>query len=83
MVEGFGTVAVAKGESGGGEVVVGEVETHAGSGGDAEDFVEILKRAAGEQGERQVLELPRPAEEVDGLVEVVGGFVGVWGVGSA
>jgi hypothetical protein len=74
MLAGLGAVAVEEGEAGGGEVVVGEVESHAGTGGDAEDFGEVLGRATGEEGERKIVELARAAEEVDGLVEMVSGF---------
>ena len=61
MLAGLDAVAVAEGEAGGGEVVVGEVESHAGARGDAEDFVEVLGRAAGEEGERQIVDCPGAA----------------------
>jgi len=51
-MRGFGFLDVvlaggAGGSAGHGEVVVGEVELHAGAGGDAVDFGEVLVRAAG------------------------------------
>src|SRR5271157_1475867 len=76
--EGFGFGEVAAGE-----VVVREVEAHAGAGGDAEGFFEIVGRAACEEAEGKVVESSRAAEEVDGLVEVVRGFGGAGGVGTA
>jgi hypothetical protein len=59
MRVGFGAVAVAEGEAGGGEVVVGEVEPHAGASGDAEDFFEVVGRAAGEEAEGKIAEISR------------------------
>ena len=49
--QGFGFEEVIAGfvVAGHGEVVVGEVKTHAGSCGDAEDFVEVVRGAAGEE----------------------------------
>ena len=67
-------VAVGGGEAGGDEVVVGEVEPHPGAGTDAEDFVEVVGRAAREEAEGKVVECPRPAEEVDRFVEVLNRF---------
>lgn len=64
---GFGEVAL-------GEVVIGEIEAHAGAGGDAEGFVKVVGRAAGEEGSGKVVECSCAAEEVDGLVEVVHGL---------
>src|ERR1039458_4146299 len=76
MVTGFVDQASGLREVPAGEVVVGEVKPHTGPGGDAEYLVEIMIRAASEEPARQVVERPRAAEEVDGLVEVVGGFGG-------
>ena len=50
MVTGFVDEALGLGEIALGKVVVGEVEAHAGAGGDAEDLVEVSGRAAGEEG---------------------------------
>ena len=74
VVAGFIDQRFGFGEIADGEMVVGEVELHAGAGGDAKDFVEIAGRAAGEEGARKVVECPRTAEEVDGLFEVMSGF---------
>ena len=54
---GFGEVAF-------GEVVVSEVEAHAGAGSYAEDFFEIVRRGPGQE-----LELSGAAEEFNGWVE--------------
>ena len=66
-----------------GEMVIGEVETHAGAGGDAEDIVEVAGRAAGEEGAGKVVDLARAAEEIDSLVEMMSGFGGAGGVAAA
>ena len=47
----LGAIASGEGKAGGGKVVVGEVEAHARAGGYAKDFVEVVWRAAGEEGE--------------------------------
>src|SRR5262245_22645632 len=82
---GAGCTVVARRESiaCGDEVIVGEVKAHAGAGGDAKGFVEIVGSAAGEEGERELLEVSAPAEVLDGLVEVVNGLPRVNGVGAA
>ena len=49
MLAGLGALADGEGAAGHGEVVVGEMEPHAGAGGDAEDFVEVVGRAASEE----------------------------------
>src|SRR5205807_2506866 len=72
-----------EGEACGGEVVVGEVEAHAGAGGDAEDFVEVMGRAAGEERAGEMVKGSGAAEVVDGMVEVARGFGGAGGVGTA
>jgi hypothetical protein len=66
-----------------GEVIIGEVKTHAGSGGDFADFFEIVIGAASEESAGKVVEGPGTAEELDGLVEVIGGFGGVSRAGTA
>ena len=67
---GFGLVAVGEVERGLFQVVVGEVEAHAGTGGDFVHFVEVVLGAAGEEAEREEFELSGAAEAVDGGGEV-------------
>ena len=83
VVAGFVDEAFGFGEIAFGEVVVGEEEAHAGTGGDAEHFFEIVVGAAGEKGEGQIEELPCPSEEFDGLVEVTNRFGGAGWMGPA
>src|ERR1017187_9264146 len=83
VVAGFLDQAFGLCEIAAGEVVVGQVEPHAGAGGDAEGFFEVVRRAAGEEGAGEIVELSSTANEVDGLVEVVSGFGGAGGVGAA
>ena len=83
MRAGLVAIASGEGEAGGGEVVVGEVKPQAGARRDAEDFVEIVGRAPGEEGEWKAVKVACASEEVDGVVEVVDGFGGAGGVGTA
>jgi len=83
MLAGLDAVAGGEGAAGHGEVVVGEEEPHAGAGGDAEDFFEVVGHASGEETARKFVELSRLAEEVDGLVEVVSRFGRAGGMGAA
>jgi hypothetical protein len=46
------------------------VEAHAGAGGDAEDFFEVMRGAAGEEREGEIVSLSRTAQVVDGLIKV-------------
>jgi hypothetical protein len=73
---GFGEVAL-------GEVIVGEKELHAGAAGDAQDFLEIVVRAASEEGAWKVVKCSRPVEEFDGLVEMMNRFGAAQGVRAA
>jgi uncharacterized membrane protein YeaQ/YmgE (transglycosylase-associated protein family) len=55
--QGFGFEEVVAGvvAAGHGEVVVGEVKAHTGSGGDAVDFVEVVVGAAGEESAGEMM----------------------------
>ena len=66
-----------------GEVVVGQVKSHTGAGRDGVGFFEVEWCAAGEEGERQVIELAGATEIVHSLFEVDGGFEGTRSVGPA
>jgi hypothetical protein len=83
VVAGFVDQAFGLGQIALGEVVVGEVQPHAGAGGDAENFIEVRVGAAGEEGPSKKFDGARAAEEVDGLVEVMSGFRRAGAMGAA
>src|ERR1051326_5318761 len=83
MVAGFVNESLGFGDVALGEVVVGEVESHAGARGDGVDLFEVVRSAAGEEGVGEELKRAGAAEVVDRLVEVRGGFGGAAGVGAA
>src|SRR5689334_2751455 len=74
VLVGLSLVAVAESEAGGSEMVVGEVESHVRAARDTVGFIKITRRATGEKGEGEIVKRARTAEEVDCLVQVVGGF---------
>ena len=82
VVEGLGAVGGEE-VAGHGEVVVGEVESHAGAGGDLEDFLEVVGGSSGEEGAREKVEWAGAADVFYSLVEVGDGFGGAGWVGSA
>ena len=74
MLVGLGCVSVFDGFTRGDQMVVGEMEPHAGARGDAKDFFEIAGRAAGEHGAGKVVEVPSASEGIDGLMEMISCF---------
>src|ERR1039457_5387187 len=83
VVAGFVDEALGFGNVFRGEVVVGEVESHAGARGDGVDFFEVVRGAAGEEGTGEVVELAGAANVIDGLIEVRDGLGGAGCVSSA
>jgi hypothetical protein len=83
MVAGFVDQAFGFREIANGEVIVGKVEPHTGTGGDAEGLVEIVGRATGSEAEGQKLDRSRSAKELDGLIELSNGVDRTCGMSAA
>jgi hypothetical protein len=83
MLAGLSAVALAEGEAGGCQVVVRDEEPHARAGGNSEDFVEVVRRAAGEEGKGKIVDAGGATKIVDSQIEVRSSLIRTGGVGAA